>query len=180
MSSTPSEPRQRLFFALWPDDRVRQAIDATSLVLLGKRLRRVPAANLHLTLAFAGFVDQSMRECLEKAASGIEAEPFSLTIDHPGHWPRPRVFWIGPSDLPPPLWSLVGQLRTAFEACGLEPERRPWEAHVTLARKLARPPEPKNFTPLVWSIGEFCLVESVPSDNGVLYRVLRRWALGSG
>ena len=55
-SARPEAPRQRLFFALWPDDAVRARLDQAGEELLGKRVKRVPAANLHLTLAFAGAV----------------------------------------------------------------------------------------------------------------------------
>ena len=177
ISSGMNEPRQRLFFALWPDDEVRTALEETGKSLLGKRIKRVPAAKLHLTLAFAGSVTASVRRCLESSASAIQLAPFDLTIDHSGHWHRPRIAWIGPTHTPSALWSLVGSLRTVFESCGLQAETRPYQPHVTLARKISRLANDTSITPVPWSIGSFSLVESVTDPRGVRYQRLVSWAL---
>jgi 2'-5' RNA ligase len=177
MSSGTTEPRQRLFFALWPDDEVRAALDATGKSLLGKRIKRVPAANLHLTLAFAGSVTASVRRCLESSAGAIQLTPFDLTIDQCGHWHRPRIAWIGPTHTPSGLWSLVGAMRTAFESCGLQAETRPYQPHMTLARKISRLTNDTPITPVPWSIRSFSLIESVTDPRGVRYQRLVSWAL---
>jgi len=181
MSSEKVELRQRLFFALWPDNRVRASLAQTATDLLGKRIKRVPDANLHLTLAFAGAVTAPIRDCLGAAAGNIRCPAFDLCIDHVGHWPRPRISWIGPTHTPPALWSLAGLLKTALVDCGLQTETRPYQPHITLARKLSA----ANFTrrggmqiaPVDWSIRRFCLVESVSEPRTVSYRVLASWML---
>ena len=177
MSSDTTEPRQRLFFALWPDAGVRAALEATGKSLLGKRVKRIPAANLHLTLAFAGSVTSRVRRCLETAAGDIRQAPFDLTIDHGGHWQRPRIAWIGPTHTPPGLWSLVGDLRTAFESCGLQADTRPYQPHVTLARKISRLENATHINPVPWSIRSFSLVASVTDPRGARYERLVSWAL---
>jgi 2'-5' RNA ligase len=175
------EPRQRLFFALWPDDGVRAALAQTAAGLLGKRIKRVPAANLHMTLAFAGAVTAPVRNCLEAAARNIHCTAFDLCIDHVGHWPRPRIFWIGPTHTPPALWSLAGQLRTTLEDCGLQPETRPYLPHITLARKVRTANVVQQGTtqiePVYWSIRRFCLLESVTGPRAASYQILASWAL---
>lgn len=171
------EPRQRLFFALWPNAAVRAALAASAQALLGKRVKRVPEANLHITLAFAGPVTAAVRQCLEQQAAEIRSAPFELTLAHVGHWARPRILWAGPLHTPPELWSLVGELNTAFDACGLARETRPYQAHVTLARKISRPPATTTIEPIHWSIGDFCLVESASGAQGASYRVLASWKL---
>ena len=177
MCSVTAEPRQRLFFALWPDHEVRTALDKAGQSLLGKRIKRVPAANLHLTLAFAGSVTASVRHCLESTAGAIQLAPFDLTLDHYGHWPRPRIAWMGPVHTPPGLWSLVGSLRTVFESCGLQVETRPYQPHVTLARKIGRLATDTPITPIAWPIRSFSLVESVTDPRGVRYQRLASWTL---
>ena len=181
MSSVQTEPRQRLFFALWPDGGVRSVLGQTATGLLGKRIKRVPDANLHITLAFAGAVTAPVRGCLEAAADEIRCSAFELCIDHVGYWPGPRIFWIGPAHTPPALWSLAGQLRTALEDCGLQAEARPYQPHITLARKISpadvtrrgsRPVEPVH-----WSIRRFCLLASVTGPRAASYHVLASWAL---
>jgi 2'-5' RNA ligase len=177
MSSDTTESRQRLFFALWPGDDVRRALDKAGKSLLGKRVKRLPAANLHLTLAFAGSVTGSVRHCLESAAGNIQLVPFDLSINQCGHWRRPRIAWIGPTHTPPGLWALVGALRTTFEACGLQTDTRPYQPHVTLARKISRLEIHAPITPVSWSIRSFSLIESVTDPRGVRYQRLVSWAL---
>jgi len=180
MCSATTETRQRLFFALWPDAAVRQALAKTSRELLGPRVKRVPTENLHITLAFAGPVTAVVRDCLVAAAGGIHAAPFELVINHVGHWPRPRILWAGPSHTPAGLWSLVEALNQAFESCGLQRETRPFQAHVTLARKVGRAPPPVTVAPVAWSISNFSLVESVTDARGACYRRLVTWKLEGG
>jgi 2'-5' RNA ligase len=178
MCSEKSEPTQRLFFALWPDAAIQNELESVSGQLLGKRIRRLPAEKLHVTLAFAGSVNAAVRRCLEDMAAVVTAEPFEMCVDRAGHWSRPRILWAGPSHAPPELWQLVGALREVFEACGLQPESRPYQAHITLARKIRRAPPALDFEPVHWSIGDFCLVESVTDTTGAQYRILRHWKLG--
>jgi 2'-5' RNA ligase len=177
MSPEGPEPKQRLFFALWPDAVVRSALAETGKQLLGKRTRRIAAEKLHITLAFAGPVTAPVRDCLLAQAATIRVAPFELQIDRVGHWARPRILWAGPTRTPPELWSLVGALNTAFEACGLVRERRPYQAHVTLARKISRAPARTALEPLPWSISHFCLVESVTDAQGARYQILGSWSL---
>ncbi len=177
MSSTTPEATQRLFFALWPNEEVRAALDEASQSLLGKRVKRIPAPNLHITLAFAGSVTASVRHCLEEAAGNLTLAPFDLILDHTGYWRRPRIAWMGPTHVPPALWSLIGGLRTVFEACGLQVETRPYQPHVTLARKISRLANDTPIAPVPWSIRSFSLVESVNTPSGVSYQRLVTWTL---
>jgi 2'-5' RNA ligase len=178
MSSTPAEPRQRLFFALWPDAATREALDSASRQVLGKRIRRVPPANLHITLAFAGSVEADIARCLTEAADSIRVAPFELLIDRVGHWPGPRIAWIGPEQRPAALLQLVLALREAFTACGLQAETRAYQPHVTLARKIGRLPDGAALhDPLPWSISAFSLVESVTDPAGVRYYPRASWPL---
>ena len=182
MSSKTTEagqprPGQRLFFALWPDDAVRAALHQASMDLLGKRIKRISQDNLHLTLAFAGTVTAPVRACLEAGAGKLRCPAFELSIDHAGHWPRPRIIWIGPTHTPPALWSLAGQLHALLGDCGLQSETRPYLPHITLARKVSKPPASAHIDAMHWSIRHFCLLESVSGARGVSYRRLVSWTL---
>ena len=177
MSLEQTETRQRLFFALWPDDEVRTALSQSATGLLGKQVQRVPDANLHLTLAFVGAVMAPVRQCLEAAAADIHCPAFQLRIDAAGHWPKPRIFWIGPGDTPPALWSLASSLRTALADCGLQTETRPYQPHITLSRKIKRAPLAAQPDPVDWSIRHFCLLESVIGPRAASYQILGCWKL---
>lgn len=168
--------QQRLFFALWPDDSLREAL--TPLLTLKRECggRAYPPANLHITLNFLGNVDADTRDCLEQGAGAIVIPPFTLMLDRYGYWPRPRVMWLGSSETPAPLADLVNVLNRLISQCGLQPEGRPYQPHLTLLRKAQRAPfaEPPQ---LPWPLDTFVLAESVSTPSGVEYRVLRRWKL---
>ncbi len=168
---------RRLFFALWPDRAVRTQCDWYASALLGKRIRRVPADNLHLTLGFAGSTDRATSQCLEAHADTLQLPSFSLTIDHLGYWQKPRILWMGPRNTPTELWQLAGAIRDLFAACGVPQERRPFQAHMTLARKFSDALPAADAPAIEWPVSDFCLLQSVPSESGVSYRVLRSWAL---
>jgi 2'-5' RNA ligase len=170
------ESTRRLFFALWPDAVVRESLAAISKQRL-RKAKRVPPANLHLTLAFPGSVTRPVQLCLETGAGRIVAPPFELLVDHAGHWPRPRISWIGPTRIPAGLWSLVTALRQVLEECGLNPESRPYQPHITLARKANPGTVAGEFEPIPWSIRNFSLVESVTDPAGAKYLPLRCWEL---
>jgi RNA 2',3'-cyclic 3'-phosphodiesterase len=177
MCSAPAEPTRRLFFALWPDDGARAAIAALAREQIYQQARRVAAENLHITLAFPGSVTARVQACLEEAAGRITGASFALAIDRLGYWPGPRILWAGPSEIPPALSSLAASLREVLAACGLTPENRPYQAHITLARKASRALTVTQVSPIPWSIRQFCLVESVSESSGTRYRVLRAWPL---
>jgi len=135
MCSEPAEPTRRLFFALWPDEETRAALAALAKAQIHPRARRVATDNLHLTLAFPGNVTARVHACLEEAAGRLTGAPFGLSIDRLGYWSGPRIIWAAPAQTPRELWSLVTSLREVLAACGLEPENRPYQAHITLMRK---------------------------------------------
>jgi 2'-5' RNA ligase len=172
-----TEQTRRLFFALWPGEAERAALDQAGRTLTGKRVRRIPEYNLHLTLAFAGSVTAAKQACLEQCAGAIRVAPFDLRINHAGYFPRPRVLWIGPEDVPQDLWELAGALRQGLLDCGLGPEAKAFQAHITVARKYRQGVPEHSFESFDWPVRDFRLVESVSTENGVRYVPLRAWPL---
>ncbi len=168
--------KQRLFFALWPSDELRESL--IPLLKLKQECggRAHPPGNLHITLNFLGMLDADTRDCLEQAAGEIIAPPFELTLDRFGYWPRPRVMWLGCNEMPEPLGELVQALNRVVEQCGLQPERRPYHPHLTLLRKAKQVPT-MPAPELHWPVNDFVLVESASTPGGVEYRVLRSWPL---
>lgn len=172
-----TETTRRLFFALWPDETVRTRCDWYASAVLGKRCKRVPAANLHLTLGFAGSVSLAVSRCLEEQAEEIRSAPFTLALDYLGYWHRQRVLWMGPRHTPDELWSLVTTVREVFDACGVQQERHAFQAHMTLARKHSAALPAAEGPAIEWPVSSFSLVQSVNAEKGVSYRELRRWPL---
>lgn len=170
--------RQRLFFALWPDEEVRGQLAIYPPRLRGCGGRVVAVDNLHITLAFLGSVDEATRCCLEEAADAIQLPPFTLELDQLGFWRRPHVVWLGAEKTPESLLDLAELLKKAMIGCDLEPDERPFQAHMTLMRKARRPPAAEDpVQPFSWHIRDFALVLSETLPEGVRYRVLRRWGL---
>ena len=136
--------------------------------------------NIHLTLAFIGPVDTSMRTCLEQVAARVKGKPFSMTFDQLGYWGRPRVRWAGCSEVPVELQQLAGHLNRELMTCGYKPEQRAFVPHVTIMRKSRALREEIECTPITWQVDDFCLVQSLTHQQGVEYRVVGRWPLAGG
>ena len=174
--------RRRLFFALWPDDAIRdELVLATRKAVTGCGGRPVPAENLHITLAFLHSVEEKRLQCIFDAAAGLNDKRFELRLDTFGVFPRAGIFWLGPSRMPRELLNLVDNLWRALEPCGFSAECRQYNAHVTLARKLPkRVRETEDFgTPrtLDWQISAIALAQSHTLQAGARYTVLQRWPL---
>jgi 2'-5' RNA ligase len=175
MRETESE---RLFFAVDPPEVLRAPLSALSRTVLPQGVgRAVAAENLHLTLVFLGEVEAPRRACAEEAAAAVRGAPFQLTLDHLGWWGTPQVLWAAPASTPPELVLLVKDLERALKTCDHRPEQRTYQAHLTLARKVARPLPLPPMEPLVWEIGEFVLYRSDSVPGGSRYVALRRFPL---
>lgn len=181
MCSLPAEQEQkteRLFFALWPEENLRRQLHRHCKSLLrhagGKP---VPIENLHITLAFLGNVDVQQRRCIEAMADETHCPAFDLTLDRVGHWFRSRVLWLAPTHIPEALTTLAADLHAGATACGLKMDARPYRAHLTLKRKLARAPQVLDFQALDWPVRHFVLARSVTYAQGAEYEVIREWPL---
>lgn len=181
MCSAPTEAfakPERLFFALWPDDDFRHQLHRHCKSLLRHAGGRpVSTENQHITLAFLGNVDAQQHRCIEAMADAVRCEPFELVLDKAGHWARSRVLWITSTQTPEPLTALAAALHTGARDCGLQMEARPYRAHLTLKRKLARAPQVLEFRTLRWHVESFVLVRSMTYQQGVQYEVIREWPL---
>lgn len=168
---------QRLFFALWPGGREREKLQDYFPLLRGCGGRKVSPQNLHLTLAFLGSIDADIRDCLVAAAERIALPRFSLQLSRLGFWPHPGVVWLGSGEAPAELLELVAELHQAMLACGLEPESRRFQPHITLLRKAQRGPRKQEVSPLEWQAERFVLVASDTRPEGAHYQILNSWDL---
>ena len=168
---------KRLFFALWPDDEVRQSLAKIARKRLHGKGRLVTPANLHLTLFFLGSVTPKTQEKLEVAAGSLHVAPITLILDQVGVWPKPRVAWSGASKTPAALVTLVDNLRENMWQSVFKPDTRAFKPHVTLVRKMREPLSTEPHRPVSWEANDFCLVESITHPQGVEYVPIRRWRL---
>lgn len=139
--------------------------------------RLIPADNLHITLFFLGEVTAQQRSCAEAVAGALHGSRFTLSLERLGYWRRPQVVWLAAPATPPPLQQLVSQLQQGLAECGFEVESRPYQAHLTLARKVRRPPPVMSPDPVPWPVDRFVLVRSELSNTGSRYEIVGSWPL---
>ncbi len=133
----------RLFVALDMPWSVREQIAALS----GSGIpgaRWVPPENYHLTLRFIGDIPGHVARDVDDALLAIRARGFALTLMGMGTFAKGGVsnaLWVG-VERTTSLDHLRNKIETSLQRCGLEPERRRFQPHVTLAR-LDNPAEGK-------------------------------------
>ena len=170
----------RLFFALWPDDSLRERIDRRRSVELASCSGRLVAAeDLHLTLYFSPSVEPPALSALLAGADRLSNPAFEITLDRLGSFPSAKANWLGPSECPVGLRSLVERLRGLAQQCELPVDPRAFKPHLTLQRKTPDLVSRRLDPPLRWPVTGFCLVQSDPGPTDSSYTVLRTWPLGA-
>lgn len=165
-------PTVRLFLALWPPERVRQALQAIQARWhwpQGAAL--VAAERLHVTLHFLGQVPLSRVEQF-RAALAVPCEPHVLDLEtaHATCWHGGLA--VLELEAPPPLQRLHAALAQALRALEWPVESREFRPHITLARRAsgAKPPADPPSPPPLWPVDRgYVLVRSVPARG---YEVL--------
>ena len=123
----------RLFVAIRPPESIRDLlIDAMED---GADFRWQNEDQLHLTLRFIGEVERPVADDIAAALSRIRAPPFDLHIAGAGRFEQRNAgaLWAG-VEPKAPLAALAAKIERACVAVGLEPERRAFHPHITLAR----------------------------------------------
>ena len=170
----------RLFFALWPDDAVREALADLARSLQQQCAGRViPAHNIHLTLVFLGNVAAGRIPDLHALAAAIAAPPVDLTVDALNYWRHNRIVWAGTGACPEALSTLVMQLTGALPRAGFRCEDRPYAPHITLLRDARHAPAANAIAGIAWRAREFALVQSVRQHGAVYYQVIAHWPLAA-
>jgi RNA 2',3'-cyclic 3'-phosphodiesterase len=183
LSPEPFEPTQRLFFALWPDESARQALArASAKATRSCGGRAVPAGNLHVTLAFLGSVPRrrvtELKDIAERAAASCAyGAALSLRFDALAYWPRQQILCVVAAEESPRATALAAALKDTAAAAGFTPDLKPFRAHVTVARKVARAPCDGALRALVWHFDGFALVDSRTEPEGPIYSVIDSYPL---
>ena len=124
----------RLFVALRPPLAVREALSQTMAGVSGARWQ--DDGQLHLTLRFIGEVERRQAEEVALVLGSIRADALDLAVAGVGAFDsrgRPNALWAGVTPQAP-LAHLHRKIDQALVRIGLEPERRAYLPHVTLAR----------------------------------------------
>src|SRR5436305_7998533 len=135
----------RLFVAIRPPEPIRDLlIDAMDD---SPEFRWQDEDQLHLTLRFVGEVDRPVAQDVADALATVRSERFAARIAGVGRFEQRNsgALWAGVEPRPP-LAALAAKVERACQAVGLEPERRAYHPHITLARwKGRRSREVKDF-----------------------------------
>jgi 2'-5' RNA ligase len=167
-----------VFFALWPEDAVRQELARAARLMHGACGGRVTRTdNLHLTLVFLGEVQRKRLDTLREAAAAVRAPAHVLPLERLGWFRRNRVAWAGPGETPRETLELVRRLEAALRQARFHFDARPYEAHITLLRKALCGEALPEIAPIRWPVREFVLVESELNQGGSIYRIIGRWSL---
>ena len=174
----------RLFVAIRPPENIRDLlIDAMDD---SPEFRWQDEEQLHLTLRFIGEVDRPLAADLADALSRIRAEKFEICVSGVGRFEQRSsgALWAGiePKD---PVAALAAKVERACQQIGLEPERRAFFPHITLARWKGRRTREvggylerhRGLRSHPFEVTEFILFESRLSRHGAHYEAVTTYAL---
>jgi 2'-5' RNA ligase len=123
----------RLFVAIRPPEPIRDLlIDAMDD---SADFRWQQDEQLHLTLRFIGEVERPVAEDLADALGRIRAQPFELRVTGVGRFEQRNsgALWAG-VEPKAPVAALAAKIERVCLDVGLDPERRAFHPHITLAR----------------------------------------------
>jgi 2'-5' RNA ligase len=171
----------RLFVALELPAEVRASLAAWTAVAAPEAMRRVPAENLHVTLAFLGARPSADADAVARLLGALARPVGELAVDGALWLPprRPGVLAVG-LQAGPALGELHADLVAGLgEAIGFEPERRALRPHVTVARarREARPRATAIDPPppaLAFAPEALVLYRSHTGPGGARYEALAR------
>lgn len=129
----------RLFVSVEPSPEARAALAGVLGQIDIAPARSVSPERWHVTLAFLGEIDAGRVPALSAALAGVAAgaQPMQLRLSGAGVFPssaRPAVLWIGLGGDVDQLTRLADAVGGSLRSAGVELERRPFAAHLTVAR----------------------------------------------
>ena len=174
----------RLFVAIRPPEPIRDLlIDAMDD---SADFRWQDEEQLHLTLRFIGEVDRPVADDIADALDRIRGQPFQVRINGVGRFEQRSAgaLWAGvePKE---PLAALAAKVERVCQQVGLQPERRAYHPHITLARwKGRRTREVHDYLERTrglasspFDVTEFVLFESRLSRHGAHYEKIAAYPL---
>ena len=174
----------RLFVAIRPPEQIRDllldAMDDSA------DFRWQDDEQLHLTLRFIGEVERPVADDLAAELTRVHAPPFELRIAGTGRFEQRNsgALWAGVEPRAP-LAALAAKVERACLAVGLEPERRAFHPHITLARWRGRRSREvtafldrtRGLASTAFDVRDFVLFESRLSRHGAHYEEVATYRL---
>jgi RNA 2',3'-cyclic 3'-phosphodiesterase len=174
----------RLFVAIRPPEDIRDLlIDAMDD---SPELRWVGDEQVHLTLRFIGEVERPLADDIAHALHCVRANRFELRIEGIGRFDQRNggALWAGVQPKAP-VAALAAKIDRACVAAGIEPERRAFHPHITLARWNRRSADAadafiqrnRGLASEPFAVDRFILFESRLSRHGPHYEEVAEFAL---
>ena len=180
MSASPVPQRlaatHRLFFALWPDLRVRAELARAFGAVAHAAGEPVPAENLHVTLEFLGAVPATRIGELATVGASVALPDAELRFDSLEWWRHAAALVARAAAPPPALLEVQAELRRELGARGFRVDARGFRPHVTLARRVTAEPALASLADVRVAVRELALLESTSSPRGVRYVPLASWS----
>ncbi|MCH8474385.1 MAG: RNA 2',3'-cyclic phosphodiesterase [Opitutales bacterium] len=174
---------KRLFVAVPVPEYVKEALSG-----LQERRRKgfhwVAPERFHLTLRFIGDLPGQLQEDIEKVLAEVRVAPFILPLEGVGRFPPkgpPHAVWAGVGGGHPLLFQLKKKIEDGLFQLGIEPEKRVYQPHLTVARvnhaaeETVRQflKENQDFAATPFKVESFCLYQSDRS-SGELQHIVER------
>lgn len=168
----------RCFLAIVPPPDMLLQIESWRRQNWPALARAAKPASYHLTLVFLGDIEVSRQERLCDLLTTVDTHSFALTLDDTGYFTGTQILWIGPRKTPEAAERLATRCRQLAGRAGIRTDKRPWQAHLTLARRVFPPPPPPLAAPdFPIAFDRFGLYESILDSHGARYRLLQDWPL---
>lgn len=168
----------RVFFALWPSCQIQQQLHTLAKQLRPQCQGRVMRAEtLHMTLQFIGNIPRSQLPRIISAADKVATQPFAMQLTKTAYWKHNQIAYATLSSEVPLLDDLVSRLKMALAEVGVAYADQKFSPHVTLLRNAEHKPLIQEFPPIAWQVDRFVLVESVLSEHGAQYKIIKAWSL---
>jgi len=166
----------RLFTAIELPVALTERLASLRVPLAGARW--IEPEDMHITLRFAGDIDNRAADEFRAALDAVDEPAFELRLSDFGTFGgrEPRVLWAG-IQANPWLETLARANDRAARVAGLAPEKHPFRPHVTLARLRGTRPEAVarvlealgSFRSEPFSVDRFVLLSSRPQVGGGPY-----------
>ena len=174
----------RLFVAIRPPEPIRDllldAMDDSA------DFRWQSEEQLHLTLRFIGEVERPVADDIAAALTATRSPRFELRISGTGRFEQRNsgALWAGVEPRAP-VAALAAKVERACQQAGLEPERRAFHPHITLARWKGRRTREvaaylertRGLTSDPFEVDQFILFESRLSKHGAHYEEVASYPL---
>jgi len=133
----------RCFVCIEPEEKIKSNLGnwIGEMESVAPNLKWTRNGAFHITLKFCGEIPFKtvckLENALEDGFAFKRLRPFRLELSGVGAFPgfrQPRVLWAGIEGEEDQIHRVASMVERAAVAAGLDPERRPFHPHITLAR----------------------------------------------